>query len=191
MTRAAAALPAQVSEVVESGVMKLSPGIKELVGNLHAHGVAVFLISGGFIQMVAPIASMLNIPVDNIYANELRFNKDGSFKDYNPQALTSCNGGKTRVIAHIREAFGSNPPHPPDLTLPVCVMTHFPPPWVSLHWGVCMMPGRSPIAWSRMQCFAPSGTPTPRGRSLGHTRARNHRGKPSFDTILQEGGRRC
>ena len=52
----------QVNEVVESGVLKLSPGIKELVGNLHSNGVAVFLISGGFIQMVTPIANMLNIP---------------------------------------------------------------------------------------------------------------------------------
>ena len=100
----------QVNEVVESGVLKLSPGIKELVGNLHSNGVAVFLISGGFIQMVTPIANMLNIPVDNIYANELRFNEDGSFKDFNPRAYTSCNGGKTRAIAHIREAYGSSPP---------------------------------------------------------------------------------
>lgn len=98
----------QVEEVIASGVMKLSPGIKELVDILHGRGVRCYLISGGFTHMIHPIAKMLSISPDNVYANELRFDEDGAFQSFNPHALTCCSGGKGRVIAHIREFNGAS-----------------------------------------------------------------------------------
>jgi phosphoserine phosphatase len=45
------------------------------VQKLQAQGKAVFLVSGGFRQIIHPIAKGLNIPVpDNVYANNLLFN---------------------------------------------------------------------------------------------------------------------
>eukprot|EP00976_Prorocentrum_cordatum_P092710 1189068-Prorocentrum_minimum.AAC.3 len=53
---------------------KLSPGVKQLIETLHAKGKDVYLVSGGFRQMINPVASALNIPRENISANTLLFN---------------------------------------------------------------------------------------------------------------------
>lgn len=39
--------------------------------------MVVYLVSGGFSQLIEPIAEALNIPKDNIYANCLLFNEKG------------------------------------------------------------------------------------------------------------------
>jgi hypothetical protein len=48
-------------------------GIPELVAKLQSQGKNVFLVSGGFRQVIHPIAESLNIPVDNVHANNLLF----------------------------------------------------------------------------------------------------------------------
>lgn len=40
---------------------------------LQAQGKNVFLVSGGFRQVIHPIAESLNIPVSNVFANNLLF----------------------------------------------------------------------------------------------------------------------
>ena len=50
---------------------------RELVKLLQTKGVSVFLISGGFIQLIEPIADALGIQKDDIYANILLFNDKG------------------------------------------------------------------------------------------------------------------
>jgi len=49
------------------------PGIPELVAKLQSQGKGVFLVSGGFRQVIHPIAESLNIPVSNVFANQLLF----------------------------------------------------------------------------------------------------------------------
>lgn len=44
---------------------------------LHSRGTAVFLVSGGFRQLIEPVAEHLHIPKDHIYANVLLFSDDG------------------------------------------------------------------------------------------------------------------
>jgi hypothetical protein len=53
----------------------LATGIPELVTKLQVQGKNVFLVSGGFRQVIHPIAESLNIPVDNVFANNLLFSK--------------------------------------------------------------------------------------------------------------------
>ena len=55
----------------------------------HYRGVNVYLISGGFSHMILPIAKLLGIPGDRVYANELRFSDKGQYVDFNTQAFTS------------------------------------------------------------------------------------------------------
>lgn len=50
-----------------------SAGIPELVAELQAQGKGVFLVSGGFRQVIHPIAESLDIPVSNVFANNLLF----------------------------------------------------------------------------------------------------------------------
>lgn len=85
---------------------KLTAGVKELINHLHAKGVLVYLISGGFRQMIEPIAETLNIPFHRIYANNLLFNEDESFAGFDKEEPTSRDGGKPAVIQQLVDAHG-------------------------------------------------------------------------------------
>ena len=51
---------------------------RTLVTLLQSQGVAVYLVSGGFHQLIEPIAKYLGIPKDNVFANRLLFNEEGT-----------------------------------------------------------------------------------------------------------------
>ncbi len=53
------------------GAAASGPGIPELVAALQRRGQQVFLVSGGFRPIINPIAAMLDIPLDNVYANTI------------------------------------------------------------------------------------------------------------------------
>ena len=52
---------------------------RELVDDLHQRNVKVFLISGGFRCIVEHVASQLNIPLQHVYANRLKFYFNGEY----------------------------------------------------------------------------------------------------------------
>ncbi|KAM6550736.1 hypothetical protein CsatB_000544 [Cannabis sativa] len=94
----------QVQEFLEKRPPRLSPGIDELVKKLKANDKDVFLISGGFRQMINPVASMLAIPPVNIFANQLLFGSSGEFLGFDNSEPTSRSGGKAKAVQQIREA---------------------------------------------------------------------------------------
>jgi len=47
------------------------------VDRLHKRNVKVFLISGGFRCIVEHVAAQLDIPLDHVYANRLKFYFNG------------------------------------------------------------------------------------------------------------------
>jgi phosphoserine phosphatase len=51
----------------------LTPGVSSVVGALQRRGIHVFLVSGGFTQMIAPVALELGIPSENVFANTILF----------------------------------------------------------------------------------------------------------------------
>ena len=71
----------------------LSPRVGALIDVLHERNVAVYLVSGGFKEMIDPLATALGIPTDRVYANTLRFNAHGEFASFDPQAWTATSGG--------------------------------------------------------------------------------------------------
>uniref|UniRef100_UPI0035902534 phosphoserine phosphatase isoform X2 n=1 Tax=Myxine glutinosa TaxID=7769 RepID=UPI0035902534 len=75
----------------------------ELVSYLQLHGVQVFLISGGFNQLVDPVALELGIPLENVYSNRLLFGKDGEYVGFDKSQLTSDSGGKGKIICRLKE----------------------------------------------------------------------------------------
>jgi phosphoserine phosphatase len=54
-------------------------GISKLVALLHRRNVPVYLISGGFGCIIEPVATALDIPCENVFANELLFYFNGQF----------------------------------------------------------------------------------------------------------------
>ncbi|XP_057991763.1 phosphoserine phosphatase, chloroplastic-like [Hevea brasiliensis] len=82
---------------------RISPGIDELVKKLKAKNTNVYLIFGGFRQMINPVASILGIPPENIFANQLLFGSLGEFLGFDANEPTSRSGGKATAVQQIRK----------------------------------------------------------------------------------------
>lgn len=89
--------------------LRLTKGVKALVTALHARGTHVYLVSGGFRQMINPIALELKVPTHRIFANSLLFHADGSFAGFDDKEPTCRDGGKPAVIKALQEAHGYSP----------------------------------------------------------------------------------
>lgn len=85
---------------------RLSPRIKELMEALGNNGADVYLISGGFRQMIEPAAALLNIPVNRIFANRLLFSENGSYSGFDRKEPTSRSGGKAIAIEKLKKEHG-------------------------------------------------------------------------------------
>ncbi|KAG2432760.1 hypothetical protein HYH02_012893 [Chlamydomonas schloesseri] len=88
---------------------RLAPGIKELIKALQKRGVAVYLISGGFRELLLPIAAYLGIPKDRVFANRMHWQWDDEtgmptkLVGFDISEPTARNQGKPEAIARIRE----------------------------------------------------------------------------------------
>ncbi|KAJ4762063.1 hypothetical protein LUZ62_072438 [Rhynchospora pubera] len=94
----------QVQDFLEKRPPRISPGIAELITKLKENGTNVYLVSGGFRQMIEPVASILGIPFENIFANNLLFGDSGEFLGFDASEPTSRSGGKASAVQQIREA---------------------------------------------------------------------------------------
>ncbi|MBA0757328.1 hypothetical protein Gotri_020434 [Gossypium trilobum] len=96
----------QVQDFLDKRPPRISPGIEELVKKLMARNTDVYLISGGFRQMINPVASILGIPQENIFANQLLFGSSGEFLGFDANEPTSRSGGKATAVQQIRKVKG-------------------------------------------------------------------------------------
>ncbi|KAK8617163.1 hypothetical protein V6N13_117130 [Hibiscus sabdariffa] len=96
----------QVQDYLDKRPPRLSPGIEELVKKLKSRKTDVYLISGGFRQMINPVASILRIPQENIFANQLLFGSSGEFLGFDANEPTSRSGGKAIAVQQIRKVKG-------------------------------------------------------------------------------------
>ncbi|VVA27622.1 PREDICTED: phosphoserine phosphatase [Prunus dulcis] len=94
----------QVQDFLKERPVRLSPGIDELVKKLKANNTDVYLVSGGFRQMIKPAASILGIPPENVFANQLLFGTSGEFLGFDKNEPTSRSGGKATAVQQIRKA---------------------------------------------------------------------------------------
>ncbi|CAE7709644.1 PSP, partial [Symbiodinium microadriaticum] len=89
--------------------VKLSPKVSELIQKLHDRGTYVFLISGGFHQMIHPVADAVSVPYHRIFANSIMFTGPdgrGEYSGYDTKQFTCRDGGKARAVQHIKDEFG-------------------------------------------------------------------------------------
>lgn len=84
----------------------VTPGIPELVWALQRSGRRVFLVSGGFRQVIHPLADSLSIPRSHVFANTILFNPDGSYAGFDEDEFTSRSGGKAEAVRHLRARDG-------------------------------------------------------------------------------------
>ena len=68
----------QYSDVHEGSVLIVILFIcRVLIKMLRARGTEVYLVSGGFRQLIEPFAEHLGIPIGQIFANRLLFDENG------------------------------------------------------------------------------------------------------------------
>lgn len=96
----------QVESFLEKKPPRLSSGIDELINLLKDRKKEIYLISGGFRQMINPVASILGIPTQNIFANQLLFGTSGEFMGFDKNEPTSRSGGKAAAVRQIRKDHG-------------------------------------------------------------------------------------
>lgn len=81
----------------------LTLDIKALIGQLHAHDVKVWIISGGFYELILPFAKYLDIPASRVFAGNLHWDQKGAF-----DCLNNDNGfcdSKVNGAQKIKEQF--------------------------------------------------------------------------------------
>ena len=64
------------------------------------------LVSGGFRQIIEPIAESLNIPLECVHANQLLFAADGTYNGFDDSEFTSRSGGKADACKALKAKFG-------------------------------------------------------------------------------------
>ncbi|KAL8167665.1 hypothetical protein V2J09_009164 [Rumex salicifolius] len=97
---------AKLQEYLETRPPRISPGVTDLVKTLKDKKKEVYLVSGGFRHMISPVASILDIPLEYIFANQLLFDDSGRFLGFDKDEPTSRSGGKAIAVQQIRKAHG-------------------------------------------------------------------------------------
>merc|ERR1719252_133325 len=92
--------------VKKEGVPRWTDGVREVVKRLHARGADVYLVSGGFRNMIYPVADVLDIPHENVYANTILFDKEGNYAGFDRKEPTSASGGKPAVLNKMKKEKG-------------------------------------------------------------------------------------
>jgi phosphoserine phosphatase len=76
---------------------------KATISELTRRGWASVIISGGFRQVIRPLADFLEVA--RVEAVDLHFAEDGSYRGYATDYPTTRTGGKGEVIAQLRSEF--------------------------------------------------------------------------------------
>ncbi|EDV96556.1 phosphoserine phosphatase [Drosophila grimshawi] len=93
----------QVADFIKQHPSTLSRNVKRFIAQLKADGKQVYLISGGFDCLIAPVANELGIPLSNMYANKMLFDFKGAYDSFDITQPTSRSGGKAEAIGMIRK----------------------------------------------------------------------------------------
>ena len=96
----------QMIAMLKEEPLQLTPGVADLIAALQARGQKVYFVSGGFRQMIEPIAAQCNVGKEDIYANTFLFDADGKFTGHLESEPTSRAGGKAKVVADLKAQHG-------------------------------------------------------------------------------------
>eukprot|EP00986_Skeletonema_menzelii_P007299 scaffold2848_cov150-Skeletonema_menzelii.AAC.51 len=95
-----------IANCLEKHPLRLSPGVDRLVEALHKRGTDVYLVSGGFRLMIEPVANVLGVSHDRIYANTITFDENGDYTGFDSNEPTSADQGKPKALTMIKEKYG-------------------------------------------------------------------------------------
>jgi len=97
---------AQLYDMLEKEPLHLTPGVADLISTLHANKQDVYFVSGGFRQMIEPVAAQVNVSKERIFANTFLWDSEGNFTSHLDSEPTSRAGGKAKVVADLKAKHG-------------------------------------------------------------------------------------
>ena len=72
----------------------ITPTFQNNIEWLKTHSINIYIFSGGFKEIIIPIADKFNIPTDHIFANDFIYNEDGIVIGIDKKNPLSRSGGK-------------------------------------------------------------------------------------------------
>ena len=88
-----------VHEVGSLYVDRVAPGCREALARLRESGWKPIIVSGGFEQVIAPLATALGIA--DVHAVPLIFDEIGEYAGFEESAPTARNGGKPEIAREV------------------------------------------------------------------------------------------
>ncbi len=78
------------------------PDIKKAIDFLNENNQKIFIISGGFMEIIKPVADKLGIPFENCFANDIKVDNDDNVIGVLDQPL-AYDKGKSNIIKQLRQ----------------------------------------------------------------------------------------
>jgi len=101
LTRRLTLLPltrVHVQALAERAVARLAPSVARNVETLRAHADRLVIVSGGFREVIAPVARHLGVPDERVLANDLTYDEAGRVTGVDRANPLSADGGKVTAI---------------------------------------------------------------------------------------------
>ncbi len=80
---------------------QITPGALETMQALQAQGKQINIMSGGLRQAILPLADYLGVPHAHVYAVDIFFNTDGSYRQFDENSVLAKTGGKANICRQI------------------------------------------------------------------------------------------
>lgn len=96
-----------VQNCLHNHPLQFSPGLQTLVQTLRQNDTHVYLVSGGFRDMINPIAEALDLdPETNVLANTILYDQHGNYEGFDRNEHTSRDMGKPAALTYLMQKHG-------------------------------------------------------------------------------------
>jgi len=82
---------------------KITPGIEKITDWLQKREHVIFIISGGFLDCILPVAKKLNIPEENCLGNTYSVGKNGFITEVDQENPLIRSNGKCQAICELKQ----------------------------------------------------------------------------------------
>lgn len=83
-------------------ISEIVAGVEEVFNTLLAQGKQVYIISGGIRQAILPLAEKLGLSAEHVFAVDVFFNDDGTYKNFDQDSPLARTGGKAVICKQIQ-----------------------------------------------------------------------------------------
>lgn len=90
-----------IDKLVKKLSGKVSSSVKRNKSFFINHSENIYIISGGFKELIVPVVGKFGIPAENVFANTFTYDKDGNISGYDKKNLLSFDNGKIEQLKQL------------------------------------------------------------------------------------------